>query len=415
MRNILVRGFPSLDNYGTGMMGLITIYRMRKLLGDSCRFHCDFFEATDIDEVVSELDGVSADMLVRHRPDIPFSQNMRLKALGRSFFRPNEARNMDLVLMLGGDDISEYYGTQIWRQLVHLRHMQLAAPVILLGQTIGPFARRPNRLAASALLPAMHIFPRDLWCTAYLRDELGVTSRVQQSTDLAYADLPLQHRTDIAQEILAANSLEPDCYATMIVSGLGAKRGAGHYTSDADAFIQRHADMATQILARPDMAGKKLCLLAHTHGRYYGDEAANIEAVAARLAPGYRARCVLVTERVLQTRARFLLGHGLFTLTGRMHPAVSTFQMGKPAISLAYSKKYEGVIGTMLGRSDLIIDANDEQLWTSGEIVDQAMTRVDYAMANHDRLCAEISAAIDAQKATVDATFARIGELLSRP
>jgi colanic acid/amylovoran biosynthesis protein len=410
---ILLRGLPSLNNYGTGMMGLITIDRLSRTFDGPVRFLCDFEPTTDIPEVGREagIDPERVSLERVARPPAPSGARLSRLAtrLGR-LLGANQAAGCDLVVFLGGDDISEYYGTDAWQTMLKIWQWAGEAPVVLLGQTIGPFALAPNRMAARWLLPRAHIFPRDLWCTAYLKTEFGLVKQVQQSTDLAYADLPLQHRLDIRDEVLRHYGLAPDGYATMIVSGLGAK----YYTPDIGLFYGRHAEVVTAILQRPDMAGRKLCLLAHTFG-YYGNEAVNIRAVHERLASDVASRVVLVPDRVLQTRARFILGHGLFTVTGRMHPAVSTFQMGKPAISLAYSKKYEGVIGTMLGRSDLIIDADDSRLWETGAIVGQVLDRVDYAMANHARLTAEIRAAIAVQKASVDATFATIRGLVNRP
>jgi hypothetical protein len=135
-------------------------------------------------------------------------------------------------------------------------------------------------------------------------------------------------------------------------------QGAGYYTPDRGLYLQRWKETVEGLLDLPQMAGRRICLLAHTYG-IYGDESRNVVDVFSLLSEEARQRVVPVPDRILPTRARFILGNGLFTISGRMHPAVSTFQMGKPAIALAYSKKYNGVIGTMIGRGDLILDAND--------------------------------------------------------
>lgn len=44
-----------------------------------------------------------------------------------------------------------------------------------------------------------------------------------------------------------------------------------------------------------------------------------------------------------------------------MHAAVSTFQMGKPAICLSYSPKYKGVISDGLNLSELVIEAKEKK------------------------------------------------------
>lgn len=413
MKKIMVHVFPGLNNYGTGMMGLVTIRRLQQLIGEPIAVDCDFFPDTDMQEVQDEL-GVPPEVirLSRYTPpraEQPWRFRGRVKMLYH-MLKDGGIRGYDLVIFLGGDDLSEYYNPHIWLEMLRLRQWSAHTPLVLLGQTIGPFRRRINRAVLRATFPEYHIFPRDRWCTEYLRGEFGLTRNVLQSTDLAYADLPRQHEDDIAAEILARYGLERENYATLVVSAMQA---SGYYTKDKSVYLENWHNIVRGLLESDRMAGRKLVLLAHTHTDYYGDEAKYIDALLPLIDPALRDRVVPVRERILQTRARFILGHGMFTITGRMHPAVSTFQMGKPAISLSYSKKYEGVIGTMLGRSDLIIEANDPQLWESGEIVPLTLEKVRYVLDNREKLRAEIRTAIDAQKQIVDNTFHRLGSLLA--
>jgi colanic acid/amylovoran biosynthesis protein len=84
-----------------------------------------------------------------------------------------------------------------------------------------------------------------------------------------------------------------------------------------------------------------------------------------------------------------------------MHGAISTFQMGQPAVALSYSVKFRGVIGDSLGRGDLILEAADRTLWEDGALVSRVMERVEYLLANRPRLQAEIAAAVARQKELV--------------
>jgi colanic acid/amylovoran biosynthesis protein len=125
--------------------------------------------------------------------------------------------------------------------------------------------------------------------------------------------------------------------------------------------------------------------------------------------PGeFKENVVPVTDKILQTRARFVLGNGLFTVTGRMHAAISTFQPGKPAVSLAYSAKYKGVIGQNLGREDLIVDADKPGLWNSGEMTHLITEKMDYVLANYERLKKEIAKKVAEQKSILDDNFKSI-------
>ena len=59
-----------------------------------------------------------------------------------------------------------------------------------------------------------------------------------------------------------------------------------------------------------------------------------------------------------------------------MHAAVSTFQMGKPAICIAYSKKYKGVIADGLDMPEFVLDAKEEKFWDDFE--EKIMMKVEF-------------------------------------
>jgi colanic acid/amylovoran biosynthesis protein len=96
----------------------------------------------------------------------------------------------------------------------------------------------------------------------------------------------------------------------------------------------------------------------------------------------------------MPSQARCILGNGYFTITGRMHAAVSTFQMNKPAICLSYSAKYKGVIGEGLKRNDLIIEATDDSLYRNGVLAKTVADKVNYIDNNYPSLIREIKSEV---------------------
>ncbi|NLM03437.1 MAG: hypothetical protein GX214_00225 [Clostridiales bacterium] len=88
--------------------------------------------------------------------------------------------------------------------------------------------------------------------------------------------------------------------------------------------------------------------------------------------------------------ARLVLGNGLFSISGRMHGAVSTFQMEKPSISLSYSVKYKGVIGQGLDCEDLIVEASNDQKWVDGKVMTETINKIDYLINNYDDIVLKI-------------------------
>ena len=103
-----------------------------------------------------------------------------------------------------------------------------------------------------------------------------------------------------------------------------------------------------------------------------------------------------------------MLGNGLFTVTGRMHAAVSTFQMGRPAVCLSYSTKFRGVIGGSLGQDDLVIEADDNALWHSRRIVALVCDRVDQVLAEYKERCERIGSRVKELQRQVAVTLDEI-------
>ena len=93
---------------------------------------------------------------------------------------------------------------------------------------------------------------------------------------------------------------------------------------------------------------------------------------------------------MLPGEARDIIGKGLFTITGRMHAAISSFQMSKPAISLSYSVKYEGIIGKDLDMKDLIVCARGNNHWESGNVVKETLVKISFILNHYEMLTNKI-------------------------
>lgn len=413
MKKIVIEHFNSLDNYGTGMMGLVTVNELGRRLGaGNVEFHCDLDSRRALEEVNAELGGRYD--ISRYTPPDDHTAGetnvakRRLLRLWHMLFSV-EARDADMLIVLGGDDMSEYYGK--YGAAVSLFKKWKASfftDVVLLGQTIGPFTTWPNLFAARRFLPRMEIYSRDKISSQYLEEEFGVDS--ERTADLAFLDLPLQNDGNIVLQTINSFGLVPGEYVTVVVSG--GQAGGKYYCASRETYLKRYAELVEELCADDRLAGKKIVLLAHTFGRY-GDEPSYIEELRARIPAVSQQRMVYVTEKILPTRARAVLGHGMFTVTGRMHAAVSTLQAGRPAICLSYSTKFAGVIGGNLGLAELIVEADDNAMWESGEIVALVMRKVEKVLAGYDALCGRIEAGVGEQKRLVSRTFDRIAQILS--
>ena len=404
----MIQHFPDLNNYGTGMMGLVTIQALTDLYGSgNVELHCDFSDGVDLNEIKSELRGK---VLLKHyvnKTQKPIwvakcSAFRKIQTLFYLIFH-FEGKGFDYLIVLGGDDLSEYYSKHSAAfEIFNKWKSSFFTKVVLLGLTIGPFNNSLNRFASKFFLNRLNIYARDPWTVEYMKKEFGV--KIILMADLALADLPLQSDKTIELEILKRYNLTKDNYVTIVVSGLQSNN---FYCNNTQIYLQRFKEIIEILCSEQYLNDKKVCLLAHTFSPY-ADEAALIDKLSKLIPQNYHNKLVIIKDRILETRARFILGNGLFTITGRMHAAISTFQMGKPAICLSYSVKYKGVIGDSIGRHDLIIEANDSRIWNEGTIVSLVEDKIGYLLEKYTYICRQIKENVSIKKQVINECLKKI-------
>ena len=110
---------------------------------------------------------------------------------------------------------------------------------------------------------------------------------------------------------------------------------------------------------------------------------------------------IKITDILLPSEARTILGNAYLTITGRMHAALSTFQMGKPAISLSYSVKYKGVISDGLDLSDLVIE-KDKEMWDKFRVSSIINDKIEYIDENYIELKSKILKNVNSSKSMIE-------------
>jgi colanic acid/amylovoran biosynthesis protein len=223
--------------------------------------------------------------------------------------------------------------------------------------------------------------------------------------------LPRQNEEGLFEETAGRWGIVPDQYISVIVSALWR-----HYCSERSTYLDFWRRLVLRLVHHAGFEGRQVCLVPHTVAEPHGDERVLIREVVEGLPAEVRSRVVPIDGVLGPTRTRLLLGHGLLTITGRMHAAVSTFQMGRSALSLSYSVKYGGVIGDSFGRQDLVLPCAKGQIpdsdWSDGSLAERILAKVDYILANRVRLEREIKEAVARQKELADESLRRVVEIV---
>jgi len=367
-------------NYGSFMMAITTISKINENI-KNVEFYTDASSDEDLERLKKET---GVENIIRY--NIESSTNFFKRCVNkiRRMKLNHVVKKIENVIIIGGDDISEYYTIQrLERELARLKNDSKSKNIILLGQTIGPFTENRGELARTSLKDTK-IYSRDDKCLEYLL-KLNFKN-VNFGRDLAFAEFPMQFK---AKSILNKYNLKTDEYITIVISGL-----TKCYTKNFNNYIEEQVNIIKKVFMNDKLMDKKIVILPHVTRPEDTDDRIVIKKVINRLYESYNNKIIDIYDEMLASEAREILGNGLFTITGRMHASVSTFYMRKPAISLSYSVKYEGVISKGIDMRELVIECTDEKLWQNGKISELVDDKFNYILENYDDLIKKIDAKV---------------------
>ena len=375
--NIYIKHISNTYNYGSCMMAITLITKLNNEF-KNVNFYVDVMNDNNLIRLKQE---VGIDNIYKDYIDGDKNIFKRIINKIKRIRLNNILKSSDVTIIIGGDDISEYYGLEaLLQELKKLKEESLNKKVILLGQTIGPFTEDRGKLACECLCNTI-IYTRDDNCYKYL-EELNFKN-IKRGRDLAFLQLPMQMK---AKYILKKYDLQENEYVTIVPSGLSKS-----YTENFDDYIEEQLNIISNLIRNNRLKDKKLVLLPHVLIPKHVDDRLIIREIKNRVSDSYKERVIFIDDEMLPSEAREILGNGLFTITGRMHAAVSTFFMRKPAISLSYSVKYSGVIGSGLDLNELVIECANEELWNKKEISIQVSNKIEYILDNYDELIDKIN------------------------
>ncbi|MBQ8999565.1 MAG: polysaccharide pyruvyl transferase family protein [Clostridium sp.] len=288
--------------------------------------------------------------------------------------------NMDVLIVLGGDDLSEYYSIELLKkEFYRLNSIKKECKTILVGQTIGPFKEERIQLAKESF-NGISIYSRDPWTTRYLKNDLDA-KKVEDSADLAFLPLPGQDNLNIKDSILKKYNIINRKYITIVPSGLYKS-----YCSNKEKYVENIIGIINYI--SKNYKEYNIVLLPHVLRNSEIDDRNIIKEIENKL--GKREDIIYIYDEMSPLQARFILGNGELTITGRMHGAISTLQMRKPAISIAYSVKYKGVIGEGLNLNELIVEGSKKDDWEKNTIEKNVCDKLEYIFNNYNNLIEKI-------------------------
>jgi polysaccharide pyruvyl transferase WcaK-like protein len=293
--------------------------------------------------------------------------SLRKKMLaGNSYL--NSVREANLVISIaGGDSFSDIYGVRrlLYVALPQILALMLGKPLILLPQTYGPFESRLSRCVARYILRhATWVYSRDREGLEVVSDLLGRhDTRVRFAYDMGFALEPLPPSRDVQERLKRLK--QKGRLVGFNVSGLlymGGYRRNNMFglKSDYPSLIRAILD---HLIAK---RGCEVLLVPHVFGDKEDSESdvPACKRIMSDCEEKYNGRLHYLEGNFDQHEIKYVIGQCDFFLGSRMHACIAALSQCVPAVGLAYSRKFAGVLDSVGGGARVVDlrEAEEQQI-----------------------------------------------------
>jgi polysaccharide pyruvyl transferase WcaK-like protein len=239
-----------------------------------------------------------------------------------------------------GDSFADIYGPRrfLLQTLSKAAVVQAGLPLVLAPQTIGPFVHSWTKfLAKSVMRRSRAVFARDHLSSEVLK-RMGVLGNVNEFIDVAFR-LPFQQSTAIetGRKRIGIN-----------VSGLLYVGKAKFGMSLDYAMLTRK--LIETLISRDDI---ELWLVPHVIAPGAADDDL---LISQSLAAEYSSIRLAPRFGTASEAKSFISGLDML-VAARMHASIAAFSSGVPVIPIAYSRKFNGLYGTL--GYEFLVDGRD--------------------------------------------------------
>ena len=303
-----------------------------------------------------------------------------------------------LAALSGGDSFSDIYGLGrlLYVSLPQILVLLMGKRLILLPQTFGPFKAGVSRVIARAIIRrADHIYSRDRAGLQLLAAMLGPLESYKASFcyDVGFVLDPALPQQYSCQDLFPPVS-RSGAAVGINVSGLLSMGGYDHANMfglrlEYSAMIEQLIDFL--IMKR----NASVILIPHVMCAEPNSEGDNFACVRVyeKMSKLYGDRVTWASGTYNQSEIKYIIGQCDFFVGSRMHACIAAVSQHVPAISVAYSDKFIGVMET-IGVAGLVADA---RRLTAGDVI----TRVAEAFDRREILRKQLVEKMPSVKGTV--------------
>ncbi|ULA68468.1 MAG: PSpyruvtrans domain-containing protein [Nitrospira sp.] len=288
---------------------------------------------------------------------IPFQQ-IRKRMIARNLWL-NKVANADIVVsMAGGDSFSDIYGLGrlLYVSLPQFMALALDKKMVVLPQTIGPFkSTAAKAIARTILRRAVLIYSRDHEGVAETRELIGSSDTAQKVRfcyDVGFVLDPVRPKNMVSQ--IDNRKEEERPVVGLNISGLLYM--GGYSKNNVFGLKIDYQELISDLI--DFMIGKNnaiVMLVPHVVGSDGESDSVVCQEVYSLLRERYDERLLFASGDYNESEIKYIIGLCDFFIGSRMHACIAALSQSVPTVSIAYSRKFIGVMET-IGVGELVAD-----------------------------------------------------------
>ncbi len=311
---------------------------------------------------------------MRMKPDSPDNAVYALLLAGVQRILPRGLRNWvvrkntilshlessDVVLSIaGGDSFSDIYG---YRRLFDVSLPQVLAlwmgkPLVLLPQTLGPFEGTIAKAVARYIATrATVVYSRDQESLQHMRDLLGSRANPEKMKFCYDVGFLVPERAPEHVDVVGLD-LAPQADAPLVGINVSGLLYIGGYTqNDAFGFRDRYVELTYQLIDYfVSQKHARVLLVPHTLGTGIESDSTVCAQLYEELKNKYPGKIGWLRGTYDTSELKHVIRKCDFFTGARMHACIGAWSLEVPAVAIAYSRKFTGVLET-LGAAELVVD-----------------------------------------------------------
>jgi colanic acid/amylovoran biosynthesis protein len=329
---------------------------------------------------------------------IPFPK-IRKRVIAGNIWLSRIAEADIVASIAGGDSFSDIYGMGrlLYVSLPQFLALILGKKLVLLPQTIGPFQGVLGKMIARIILNnATLVYSRDHQGLDDVNNLIGsnkADKKIRFCYDVGFLVDPVKPVEKDIERFTNLNSSKLPVIG-FNVSGLlymGGYTKNNMFGLKVD-YRQLVFDVIEQLIIKTEAT---VLLVPHVFGsgQYSESDSAVCESIYAELRSRYPDKLYLVRGNYDQGGIKYIIGQCDFFIGSRMHACIAALSQNIPAVTIAYSDKFIGVLRTIHAEANVA----DPRKLTNEEI----LAVIDRVYEQRGRLRAELDKTMIRVKETI--------------